>query len=217
MGELRFRHGVIDGPGSLEYLVPQWPPAPLGECADGGQEAEHQEELRHEPTPGGARGLEPLRTHRTHSLRGKDRSGGGNKLTVGVLQAGAVGLRGHPDAQPTATAYGGRAYDCGTRQPSALLSGAHILGPRCGGLDRGPGQTRTPAAEPRPLPQPRLPPKDRGHGRKRHAPLPPVERLLDLVGPRKARGPEKKAGRNVKTSRVALSLIRRHTPRCLRD
>ena len=87
LGELRFRHGVIDGPGALEDLVAQCPPAPLGEFEDGVQEAEYQDELGHEPTPGVARSLEPICTHRPHSIGGKDRSGFSNKLPVGALSS----------------------------------------------------------------------------------------------------------------------------------
>ena len=191
LGELRFRHGLIDEPGALEYLVAPCPPAPLGEFADGVQEAEYQDELRHEPPPGLARGLELVRTHRTHSIGGKDRSGFGNKLPVGVLQALTVGLLGHTDAQHTAPAYGGRDYDFGPRQPRELLIGNQILGQGGAVLDRGPDQIRTPEAEPRPIPKHRIAPKDIGQGRKWHAPLPQVERFLDLVGPRNAIGHQK--------------------------
>ena len=92
LGELGFRHCVIDGPGAIQDLAAQCSPAALGEFEDGVQEAEHQSELRERA--GATRPAWPgnpsVHTERD-VIVGKDRGGFGLKLAVGVPASSRCG------------------------------------------------------------------------------------------------------------------------------
>ena len=180
--ELPFGRGLIDVPGSIQHLAAQRPPAALGELKDGGQEAEHPRAGGKELAPRWAGRSKAIRARRADLVIRKDRLGFGDTRAVSCLPALGGGRRGHPDPQHAIAAAGGRHHDFFSVQPRDLLVGHHILGPLRLRRDRRTDQSRAPETAPRPIPTPRIAPKDIRQGRERHAPLPPDERFLYLLG-----------------------------------
>jgi hypothetical protein len=191
LGELRFRHGVIDAPGSIEDLATERSAAAFSQLNDGVQETEHQGKEGKELVPRIPRCLKPVRAHGARRVCREDRRGFGLKLAVGVLQLRTRGLGGNTDAQHTAPTHGGRDHHFFPCQPSDFLIGHQILGHLGSTFDGGPDQIGPPQTQPRPIPKHGIAPKDIRQRVERHAPLAQGESFFNLFRPRNAIGQQK--------------------------